>query len=284
MGAEAPSAFGQAAGNAGEGARRPYWTFHRFFVALACALSLLSPALFGSLETYLFIGLMLWPSLLALVLILVKDRAWTYLTATILGSIFPLLVIVLFNVLEGAPNPASRIEYWATVLNVGALLLILFNGITGFRKARAHAAFPSLREGWRAAGGAYAWAVFALMFSAIVSGQFAYGAGSAASGGYDFVPSSQVALVTENLAFSPKELTVPNGTVTEIAVENRDAEGHTFTYMSRGVEYDHELLGGQTTRFLVLFEEPGTVKFWCIPHSGGADDDGSGMVGTITVA
>jgi len=71
---------------------------------------------------------------------------------------------------------------------------------------------------------------------------------------------------------------VPVRTVVAIVVTNKDPAFHTFTYQLTGQTYNHELLPGTTTKFLVFFDTAVSIPYWCIPHQA------MGMTGTITVS
>src|SRR5438093_2457476 len=94
---------------------------------------------------------------------------------------------------------------------------------------------------------------------------------------YDIPASENVSMLVENSRFVPSAFNVTAFNTTRITVLNEDDAPHTFTYVNNGTTYSHDLPGGSTTRFFVLFLAPGTVPFWSIPDRSG------GMVGNITV-
>jgi len=94
---------------------------------------------------------------------------------------------------------------------------------------------------------------------------------------YDIPASASVSMLVENSRFVPSAFNVTAFNTTRITVLNEDDAPHTFTYVNNGTTYSHDLPGGSTTRFFVLFLAPGTVPFWSIPDRSG------GMVGNITV-
>lgn len=262
------------------------WDFHRGMTVAGLVLAILGPMAFFGPSVYVFIGPMLAPSVIALGLILWKTRPWTYLTVAILGALFPLFVIVVLGLLEGQlANPVDPLGFGATLTVVASLAILEAGAIPGYAASRGNRPRTSWRVGFGRPQALFAVAAVALMAGAIGTSFVASEqAAGFASGGYDFAPEASVSLVTEDYVFNPAALTVAQATITEIVVENKDPDLHTFTYSKDGQDYSHNVLGGATAKFLVLFDEPGTYLYWCVPHSDGADDDGSGMVGTIIVA
>lgn len=104
------------------------------------------------------------------------------------------------------------------------------------------------------------------------------------AGGYDFVPEDTARVVAQGFAFPAAPVRIAAGTVTEVVVENQDPAFHTFTYTVGGTTYHHDVPGNGQARFLVRLDAPGTVQYWCAPHSGGAPGAKEGMVGTLVVA
>ncbi len=89
-------------------------------------------------------------------------------------------------------------------------------------------------------------------------------------------PTVDAAVVTDNLAFSPPDLTASAGEVT-VAVTNDDLFWHTFTVPDLGVDLPVPAGGERTVTFDA---PPGTYEIVCrIPGHTEA-----GMVGTIAVA
>lgn len=265
-------------------AATPYLTFPRLTLAVACLLSVLSPAPIG-IGGYSFIGLFLVPTLLALALILVVARAWTYLTAMGLSLLFPLLFLFMFAPHEGGFDPLNREVFWATVLNFGAIALAVAGGVQGFRRTRM-GSVPRIRPGIRTTSGVFAVVCLALIVGAMATSYAAKERTLAGTdAGFDFQPQAQRSVVAEGFQFAPRELNVSSNTFTQISVQNTDPVRHTFTYKNAGTEYSHEILAGQTVKFVVFFSQAGAVNFWCIPHSGGeSDQDEDSMVGRIIVA
>ncbi len=262
------------------------WDFHRWLTVIGLGMAMLLPMAFFGPSVYGFIGPMLAPTVIALGLILWKARPWTYLTVAILGALFPLFVLVMLGLLEGQLfNPVDKLGFGATVSVVASLLILEAGAIPGYMAARGGRHGMAWKAGVARPQGIFAVAVVALLIGAIgTSFVAANQAVGFASGGYDFAPDASTSVAMKDFAFTPQNVAIDAGVMTEIVVENQDNELHTFTYIKDGVEYNHDVLGGATSKFLVLFDEPGTYAYWCAPHSGGADDDGSGMVGTITVA
>lgn len=268
------------------GASAGTWDFHRWLTVVGLGLAILTPMAFFGPMVYAFIGPMLAPTLVALGLILWKARAWTYLTVAILGFIFPLFVVGILGIVEGQLfKPLESFAFGATMSVVGSLAIMEAGAIPGYRAARGGRARTAWRSGFARPQGLFAVAAVALVLGAIGTSFVAANQASGfASGGYDFAPEASTRVVAEDFVFNPTAVPIGVGVMTEIVVENKDGELHTFTYEKDGVEYNHDVFGGATTKFLVLFPEPGTYNYWCAPHSNGADDDGDGMVGTIVVA
>src|SRR2546427_11554 len=139
----------------------------------------------------------------------------------------------------------------------------------------------ALAEGIYGLHGFAAIALVAVSIGAIAAGALAYQtlwAPVPMTGPFSDPPASaNVSILTENSRFTPSAFNVTAFTTTRITVLNEDDAPHTFTYVNNGTTYNHDLPGGSTTRFFVLFLAPGTVPFWSIPDRSG------GMVGNITV-
>jgi plastocyanin len=89
------------------------------------------------------------------------------------------------------------------------------------------------------------------------------------------LPASDIALATENMAFSTSELTVEAGKVT-LLLANHDLFWHTFTIDALGVDVKAPI-GGE--RVITFKAEPGTYTFYCaIPGH-----ETIGMRGTLIV-
>lgn len=257
------------------------WHRDRILAAASILLVLAFPAVFFGFEVYMFIGPMMIPSVLALIVLLAWDRPWAYLTAGILGTLFPLAILVMMGVFGGQiANPLVALEFSANLIMIFALALLWSGVIPAFRRgrtgARSHAPAIGRQTFLLVAGAALIVGAIGTSFAAEDQAVGHFG------GGYDFAAPATVELAIIE-TFTPDELVITQGVITEVVVENRGRESHTFTYRNGGQLYDHFLPASQTVAFLVLFEETGSVDFWCVPHSNGADDDGTGMVGSFTV-
>lgn len=73
------------------------------------------------------------------------------------------------------------------------------------------------------------------------------------------LPASDIALATENMAFSESELTVEAGEVT-LLLSNHDLFWHTFTIDALGVDVKVPIGGERQVTFKA---EPGTYTFYC---------------------
>lgn len=266
----------------------PAWTIGRLSIVVAFFLTVAAALLFHNFDVVSAAaqeGIFLAPALVFTVVLFFLARPWVYLTAGILVSVLPLLVLFVFGGILGLAQPAHGNESLSLYLLLPALLLALPAGILGFAKGRKNRFQPLVRGGWRSNQGVYTVAIAALFVGVLVASAFASEAAreAVASGGYDFAAAARVTFATQDFVFAPNSVSVGRGVITELEVENRDAALHTFTYEKGGTEYSHDLLGGATSRFLVRFDDAGAVKFWCNPHSDGAADTGEGMVGTLTV-
>lgn len=259
-------------------------TINRAVLIAGLLFCLASPASLG-VATYGFLGMFLIPAALALILALAFNRAWSYIVATILGVLFPLFVLVMFAPHEDGFNPLNRGVFGMALFNVCALPLILTGGIGGFRNARGKTPV-SLGSGFRTAPGVFALCVCALLVGGLTTSYVANTEAIATPvEAFDGQPQAATSTVMEGFKFEPNVLNVGVATVTEITIVNRDPTTHTFTYRNGDVEYNHEVLPGQSANILVFFDTAGTYNFWCIPHSGGHDDTADdSMVGKIVVA
>jgi plastocyanin len=230
-------------------------------------------------------GVFLTPPLIFVALLLFYDRAWVYLVAGITVSLLPLFILIVVQfVFEGKflfNDLSQGIDFSTLYMLLWAICLGLPAGIIGFNRRRKG---RSMRSTLRSKQAITAMVISGFCLAMAFTGSFAAQAAAAGSqsGGFDFPVKSMVNVTTQDLAFVPKALNVPGGEMTQIVVTNKDATTHTFTYVNGGTEYSHDLLGGSTTKFLVKFDAPGTIKFRCKPHSSGYDDP-NGMTGTIHV-
>src|SRR5881398_1058975 len=248
----------------GRKVRQP-WTFNRLLLTIALFELILSLLVAGGFSPaiFLFVGPFLLPGIVFTALLIWRPNQWFYLAAGI--SISYLFFLFLPFILGGLSNPASPYEFAGYTIGLVSLFWALPIGVIGFLWARKRVPMADVRSGWRTRQGIYALAVAFIAVGAIITSALAYEHASAtAGGGVDFQPSATV--------------TVPVRTVTAIVVTNKDAAIHTFTYEVNGQTYNHELLPGTTTKFVVFFDATGSIPFWCIPHRP------MGMTGTLTVA
>ncbi|HVF12339.1 MAG TPA: cupredoxin domain-containing protein [Actinomycetota bacterium] len=123
--------------------------------------------------------------------------------------------------------------------------------------------------------------------AAIVSGGLTFAGKETASG-----TSADATIATKDFKFSPKELKVAGGST--ILVRNSDPFFHTFTIEE--LDIDIKLTAGDEVE-VALPATTGTYRFYCIPHSSGADPseksetddleeeegDDEEMAGTLTI-
>lgn len=219
-----------------------------------------------------------------------KDRPWVYLTQAILVSFMPLVDSALLG-WSVWTDPLKGVSATGAFLFLVTPLITLPMGIIAFIRTRKGVTFPSLRNSVRTRSFAYTVALSALFAGFALAGTLAANNAKDASGGYDFdvaaIGGQSIALEISDYQFQQRTPTVTAGKVTEITVSNKDGEFHTFTYQKDGVEYNHDILGGSSVAFLVLFEQAGTILFRCVPHSEGYSDDATdsntGMTGVINV-
>lgn len=234
------------------------------------------PAGFASPQT----GPLLIPGLVGAALIAWKVKRWTFIAAGALLAFLPLVVLIGFGAVKALGQPATGNEYTSLMFLLLGLVLALPASVAGARRERLHK-LPA-QPGWRFGVTLLA---SAFLFGAMVAGALASGGlQGGAAGGYDFAPAAQAQVVAKDFAFGAAAVQLRAGEVTELAVVNQDPAFHTFTYAVGGQTYSHNVPGGATARFLVKLDEPGTVQYWCEPHSGGPEGAKSGMVGTLAVS
>jgi len=260
-------------------ARGP-WTFNRLLLTMAFFDLVLALLVSGGFSpaAFLVYGAFLIPGLVFIALLTWRPNPWIYLATGIAVSY--LFILFLPFIIGGLANPASPYEFSGDVLGLVAVFWALPAGVLGFLQGRRGTAQLDARSGWRTRQGLYALGVASVAVGAILASAIAYNhaAGTQTGGGFDFQPSVTVNVTAQNFAFNPATFAVSVQTITAIAVTNRDGVLHTFTYELNGQTYSHDLLPGTTTKFLVFFDVPGSVPFWCIPHRS------MGMTGTITVS
>lgn len=257
------------------------WTLERVvvvagFAVLVIAVVVLTngdPSLLGPSVVVLV------PGLVFTLLLLWKPGPRTFLAAGIANSLVAIIAIP-FGLGGALANPLLGPFYVGVVLVFLSLLLSLPFGILGFLRGTGRFRRRTLVEGIFSLQGLYAIIVAAIAAGAMSAGFLAYQNLPVPSTNpgetYDFTPA-KVSMLTANFRFEPSRFNVTVNVVTQITVLNEDDALHTFTYSVNATTYNHDLLPGSTTRFLVFFTTPGTIPYWCIPHRD------SGMVGNITV-
>ena len=218
---------------------------------------------------FTFLIFLLPPIILTLFLIW-RGRPWSYLAAGI-GLLYPivLLYIAFGGALETLLNPQRGFDFITLMAVTAAAAIGLPLGVAAFRKRRRGEPLPDLRSGLLSLRGMYVLAVTFITVGAIVTSSLAFSASSAAGfgGGYDFDPEVSVTIRAVNFQFVPAQVSVQLGVITEIVIINEDSMFHTLTYELNGKLYNHDLVGGTTTTFLVLLPGAGTIHFWCVPHA-----------------
>lgn len=217
------------------------------------------------------------PGILGPLLVLWRGKGWAYLLSAIGLLLLPLLLLSYSP--GSVADPLRGPEFVASAMMVLSAALGVPAGIAGFRGAKRGAAKVSARDGLRTRWGIAAVLVTGLLFGAMLGSTGAWMVAISSAGtSSDIAPEATVTLAAENYLFAPTNITVPAGKVTEIVVVNKDTAYHTFTYTLNGTTYSHAVLGSSTTKFLVFFAAPASVRFWCIPH------ESMGMTGTMNIA
>lgn len=224
------------------------------------------------------------PFLLGLFLVLLapqialalRPRRWLLLAASV-----PIVLLALTAVASEAGEslaPADAYSFVSYLFLAEAFALAAVGGIGGFVAAQPSS--PSTAR-WRHAA-AWFWTA-TLVGATAVSLLAAAHAGVAEA--YDFEPEASILVRIEEAtheSFTPSQLDVVAGQITEIAVENLHGGQHTLSYEHGGQAQRHVVYGKSVARFLVLFDEPGSVRFWCDAHS--TPDRAEGQVGEFRVA
>jgi len=217
----------------------------------------------------IFTGLLLW-----------RSRPWIYPIAGVANCLLGIIALPL-GLLGALGNPLVGPVYSSVVLATLSILLALPAGIIGYLRGQKILRQRTLAEGIYGLHGFAAIALVAVSIGAIAAGALAYQnllAPVPMTGPfYDIPASANVSILVENSRFVPSAFNITAFNTTRITILNEDDAPHTFTYVNNGTTYSHDLPGGSTTRFFVLFLGPGTVPFWSIPDRSG------GMVGNITV-
>lgn len=209
---------------------------------------------------------LLAPGIVLTGLLLVRPRSWLFLAAGIANSLLTIIAIPA-GLLRALANPLADPLYPGVVLSTLSLLLALPAGISGFLRGRWHLPKRSLVDGVRSLHGLAVIAVVGMSLGAMAAGFLAYQHIPAPPGpaeAFDFVPPAQVVILISDSRFQPSAFNVTAAVVTEITVLNEDTTRYTFTYTVNRTTYSHDVFPGGTTRFLVLFSEPGTVPFWSV--------------------
>jgi len=231
--------------------------------------SLVGPILILLLPGIVFTGLLLW-----------RPRPTFYLLAGLANSVLAITTIP-FGLFGALGNPLLGPVYSAVVLTTLSLVLALPAGLLGFRRGRAGLREPNLAEGIRSIQGFAVIAIVSLSVGAIAAGSLAYQnvTARAPSAGpvYDIPMVASVSMLASNSRFSPTAINVTASVVTKITILNEDDAPHTFTYTNNGTGYSHDLMGGRTTQFFVLFSRPGIVPFSSVLTAD------VGMNGTMTI-
>jgi len=209
-----------------------------------------------------------------------RPRPWIYLIAGVADCLLGIIALPI-GLLGALGNPLVGPVYGSVVLATLSILLALPAGIIGYLRGRKILRHRTLAEGIYSLQGFAAIALVAVSIGAMAAGALAYQnllAPAPMTGPFYDIPASEnVSMLVENSRFVPSAFNVTAFNTTRITVLNEDDAPHTFTYVNNGTTYSHDLPGGSTTRFFVLFLAPGTVPFWSIPDRSG------GMVGNITV-
>jgi len=218
----------------------------------------------------IFTGLLLW-----------RPRPWIYPIAGVANCLLGIIALPL-GLLGALGNPLVGPVYSSVVLATLSILLALPAGIIGYLRGQKILRQRTLAEGIYGLHGFAAIALVAVSIGAMAAGALAYQnllAPVPMTGPfYDIPASANVSILVENSRFVPSAFNITAFNTTRITILNEDGAPHTFTYVNNGTTYSHDLPGGSTTRFFVLFLGPGTVPFWSIPDRSG------GMVGNITVS
>ena len=226
------------------------------------------------------LAVVLAPGILFTALLFWRPRPWIYPIAGVADCLLGIIALPI-GLVGALGNPLIGPLYSSVVLATLSILLALPAGILGYLQGRKILRQRTLAEGIYGLHGFAAIALVAVSIGAIAAGALAYQnllAPVPMTGPfYDIPASANVSILVENSRFTPSAFNVTSFSTTRITLLNEDDAPHTFTYVNNGTTYSHDLAGGSTTRFFVLFLAPGTVPFWSIPDRSG------GMVGNITV-
>jgi len=226
------------------------------------------------------LAVVLAPGILFTALLFWRPRPWIYPIAGVADCLLGIIALPI-GLVGALGNPLIGPLYSSVVLATLSILLALPAGILGYLRGRKILRQRTLVEGIYGLHGFAAIALVAVSIGAMSAGALAYQnllAPVPMTGPfYDIPASANVSILVENSRFTPSVFNVTVFTTTRVTLLNEDDAPHTFTYVNNGTTYSHDLPGGSTARFFVLFLTPGTVPFWSIPDRSG------GMVGNITV-
>ena len=226
------------------------------------------------------LAVVLAPGILFTALLFWRPRPWIYPIAGVADCLLGIIALPI-GLVGAIGNPLIGPLYSSVVLATLSILLALPAGILGYLRGRKILRQRTLAEGIYGLHGFAAIALVAVSIGAMSAGALAYQnllAPVPMTGPfYDIPASANVSILVENSRFTPSAFNVTAFTTTRITLLNEDDPPHTFTYVNNGTTYSHDLPGGSTARFFVLFLAPGTVPFWSIPDRSG------GMVGNMTV-
>ncbi len=248
------------------------WPLERLLILVALGLVLVAPAVVGGGDPAFYIMMPIPVVLLIAVtftaVLLRWGAPWTFLAAGVAVSLLPVAILAQFGLTQ-LSNPLLSREFPANVLLATALLLALPAGVAGFLRARADQPHPRVAEGLGTWQGRVAFALAMVAVGAVAAGAMAADRatelGSDAAG-YDVVPDRTITVELRDDRFVPETIPVTAGELVEVVVVNEDEAFHTFTYTRDSVTYNHEVLGGETVRFLTSFDTAGEVPVWCEPH------------------
>ncbi|MFQ5553059.1 MAG: plastocyanin/azurin family copper-binding protein [Thermoplasmata archaeon] len=189
-------------------------------------------------------------------------KAWSLILTTVLTLVF-LLLIVPFSAATLA-NPADP-TFWVFISGIPILVLLVLFAILSWLNVKTGIANKPYLASPRSAGGLLTVAVVGFAVGGVLVGNIAGGliARGLAGGG----EAADVLIVTDASnqqtpeAYMPATLTVPRGT--EVTWFNQDLLIHTVT--SETGLFDSRDLGPGGT-FSYNFTEPGTYRYFCIPH------------------
>ena len=226
------------------------------------------------------LAVVLAPGILFTALLFWRPRPWIYPIAGVADCLLGIIALPI-GLVGALGNPLIGPLYSSVVLATLSILLALPAGILGYLRGRKILRQRTLVEGIYGLHGFAAIALVAVSLGAMSAGALAYqnllAPGPMTGPFYDIPASANVSILVENSRFTPSVFNVTVFTTTRVTLLNEDDAPHTFTYVNNGTTYSHDLPGGSTARFFVLFLAPGIVPFWSIPDRSG------GMVGNITV-